>query len=149
MNSLLAVDWAADGVGGGGREGNPFYNSTIIAKVVQSTFPQHDTPTLWQWIEHIIRGDSWSRKFGSVYLSKQEQKQIEAILQKQYAPKFVRASLYEYQYTPLYGSKNAGEKGWQIGKWYKRRWVREYMPPISLGNPQIPQFLQHYGLASP
>eukprot|EP01031_Cornospumella_fuschlensis_P028598 gene28598-34523_t len=145
MNGLLAGDRRH----ASSRDGNPFYNSSTIAKVVQTAFPHRTSPTYWQKMEQVLRGGTWQSRFGGVYLDKQEQQLVEGELRKKYAPRFVRASLYEYQYTPIYGTKEADAKGWQVGKQYKRRRVREYMPPITLDNPQIPQFLKHYGLASP
>lgn len=50
------------------------------------------------------------------------------------APHFLRASLYEYKFT------KPGEKNW-----WQRRYDSEYLPPLSLDDPQFRQVLQKQG----
>jgi len=67
--------------------------------------------------------------------------------------RFVRALHYEYKMQDTAASagvlENCGsEKGacqlgeWQHGVWWRRRFLREYMPPIGLDNPSVVQFLR-------
>ena len=50
---------------------------------------------------------------------------------------------------PLLGTKTDAsvhlEKEWEVGTWWKRKEVREYMPPISLQDPSVRKFLGHHG----
>lgn len=60
------------------------------------------------------------------------------------APKFVRAVLYEYKYPSLSidGKRQEEElQGWEVGQWWRRKFVREYFPPIERDNPSVRQFL--------
>jgi hypothetical protein len=56
----------------------------------------------------------------------------------------IRAQLYEYQYATNRLLKDIGG-GWEEGSWWRRRKVRSFMPPISLSDPSVAQFLAHYG----
>ena len=49
-------------------------------------------------------------------------------------PKYIRAQLYEYHFTD-WGEKN----------WWKRTFVRPYLPPLSLDDPQFRQILTSQG----
>jgi hypothetical protein len=66
---------------------------------------------------------------------------------------FIRARLYEYQYNydgaePTSGSGSSEVRdGWERGVWWKRKYARDYMPPISLSDPGVLRFLQHSGWA--
>ena len=73
-------------------------------------------------------------------------------------PRFIRAMHYEYKYNMdwIPGYKNnegsAGkldventEKDWEKGKWWKRKVIGEYMPPISMEDPSLRNFLSHHG----
>jgi hypothetical protein len=51
-------------------------------------------------------------------------------------PRFIRARLFEYQFT-RFGEPTAA--------WWKRRLIGEYLPPVSLDDPSLLQFLQQYG----
>jgi hypothetical protein len=35
---------------------------------------------------------------------------------------------------------------WEEGRWWRRKFVREYMPPISLNDSSVQLFLRSYGL---
>jgi hypothetical protein len=83
------------------------------------------------------------------------------------APKIIRAVLYEvriffiicnfftlvmtvhkYEYPGLTEEQRNREAaaGWEVGKWWKRRYTQEYMPPIDANNPSVEQFLIGNGL---
>jgi lipase maturation factor len=49
-------------------------------------------------------------------------------------PRHIRAELYEYHFTRW------GERGW-----WKRRWIRSWMPPVSLDDPDFRDFLHRHG----
>jgi len=51
-------------------------------------------------------------------------------------PTFVRAWLYEYKFT---------DPGDPSGDWWKRKKLRPYLPPLSLKNPGLKQFIAAYG----
>ena len=36
-------------------------------------------------------------------------------------------------------------QGWERGKWWDRKVIGEYMPPISLHDPSLHSFLEHHG----
>lgn len=74
-------------------------------------------------------------------------------------PKFIRAQHYEYIFNtdkgisgmlPIWSDLRKDEKekekviGWITGKWWKRRLVSEYMPPITVEDPSVLAFLKHY-----
>lgn len=77
-------------------------------------------------------------------------------------PHFVRAQLYEYEYEYDYDSssssdststiaskknkKNKKTDGWEHGRWWRRKLVREYVPPIEANNPSVKQFLQQFNM---
>jgi hypothetical protein len=63
----------------------------------------------------------------------------------------IRAQLYEYQYATnrLAGKDVPVGEGWEEGAWWRRREVKSFMPPISLSDPSVAQFLEHYGWGSP
>ena len=54
-------------------------------------------------------------------------------------PKYIRAELYEYEFTPW---------GDSSGNWWVRRRVDEYLPPLSRDNPELLNFLRHFGWLS-
>jgi hypothetical protein len=51
-------------------------------------------------------------------------------------PRFVRARLYRYEFAPI---------GNPEGAWWKRTFLREWLPPLSADNPQLVQFLRLQG----
>lgn len=51
-------------------------------------------------------------------------------------PRFIRAELYEYEFTQFGESTDA---------WWKRRRVRPYLPPLSLEDPALRTFLSRQG----
>ncbi len=51
-------------------------------------------------------------------------------------PRFVRAELYEYEFTHL---------GDTSGAWWTRKRVGSYLPPVSLANPGLRTFLHNHG----
>ncbi len=53
-------------------------------------------------------------------------------------PKYIRAILYEYKFT------SPGERK-QTGAWWTRKYLREYLPALSLDNPQFQGLLQKAG----
>eukprot|EP01034_Spumella_vulgaris_P021480 gene21480-27515_t len=57
--------------------------------------------------------------------------------------RYVRAELYEYQYASLNATQSAldTQAGWEVGRWWKRKHVRSYMPAVERGNPSVRQFL--------
>ena len=57
-------------------------------------------------------------------------------------PRLLRATLYHYDFAP----KNASAPGG--GKWWKRKRVGEYLPPLELGNPSLVTFLRQTGWAT-
>jgi hypothetical protein len=72
-------------------------------------------------------------------------------------PKFVRGRHYEYIFniddgiTGLLTKKlksennaNTDTVGWTTGKWWKRKAIGEYMPPVSLDELSVQAFLKHY-----
>ncbi|XP_078686575.1 lipase maturation factor 1-like isoform X1 [Branchiostoma floridae x Branchiostoma belcheri] len=56
-------------------------------------------------------------------------------------PRFIRAEHYKYSYTKI-GSNAAKE-----GKWWKRRKMGEYLPPVSLGS--LNQYIKQHGWNMP
>jgi hypothetical protein len=50
----------------------------------------------------------------------------------------------KYRYTSLNETENKedAEKGWEIGKYWKRKLVGNYMPAIDKNNPSVKQFLK-------
>jgi len=72
----------------------------------------------------------------------------------------IRGCLYEYEYNAGFGSGSVGgidtdsvgtgssvgngNDGWEVGKWWKRRYVSEYFPVITADNPSVQAFLKHY-----
>lgn len=68
------------------------------------------------------------------------EEELREIVRKYHAPRYLRAMLYEYQYTPLQGAKE--EEGWEVGRWYRRRLTGQYMPTIALGMPSLQDFLK-------
>lgn len=64
---------------------------------------------------------------------------------------FIRAELYEYQYASLFNIPEQEKKklklmGWEEGKFWRRKWVSNYFPPIQANNPSVQQFLVGNGL---
>jgi hypothetical protein len=53
-------------------------------------------------------------------------------------PRYVRALLYEYQFT------NPAERA-QTGLWWKRQYVRAYFPPVSLQAGPFRKLLERQG----
>lgn len=54
----------------------------------------------------------------------------------------------QYEYPGLTEEQRKMEEaaGWEVGKWWKRRFTQEYMPPIDANNPSVAQFLAGNGL---
>ena len=52
------------------------------------------------------------------------------------APKYIRATLFRYEFT---------EAGRLDKRWWKRKKVREYLPPLHKDEPSLRQFLEGYG----
>ena len=57
-------------------------------------------------------------------------------------PRLLRATLYHYDFAPRNASAPGG------GKWWKRKRVGEYLPPLELGNPSLVTFLRQTGWAT-
>ena len=57
-------------------------------------------------------------------------------------PRLLRATLYHYDFAPRNASAPGG------GKWWKRKRVGEYLPPLELGNPSLGTFLRQTGWAT-
>jgi hypothetical protein len=53
-------------------------------------------------------------------------------------PRFIRAELYQYQFAPR-GS----------GAWWTRTYKEEWLPPLSVSDPRLREFLQAYGWGAP
>ncbi|KAG8517993.1 Lipase maturation factor 2 [Galemys pyrenaicus] len=51
-------------------------------------------------------------------------------------PTYIRAQLYKYWFS------QPGEQG----KWWRRQWVEEFFPPVSLGDPTLDTLLRQFGL---
>jgi hypothetical protein len=51
-------------------------------------------------------------------------------------PKYIRAELYRYEFTRI---------GDGSGAWWRRKRVAEYMPPVSVDDPGLLDFVQAYG----
>lgn len=51
-------------------------------------------------------------------------------------PNFVRAQRYKYWFS------QPGEQG----QWWRRQWVEEFFPPVSLGDPTLDMLLRQFGL---
>ena len=51
-------------------------------------------------------------------------------------PRFIKAELYEYRFTSWGDDTDA---------WWTRKWVRSYLPPVSVNNPSLLQFLRNHG----
>lgn len=51
-------------------------------------------------------------------------------------PNFVRAQRYKYWFS------QPGEQG----QWWRRQWVEEFFPPVSLGDPKLDMLLRQFGL---
>jgi hypothetical protein len=66
----------------------------------------------------------------------------------QQKPTFVRAVLYEYEYPGLTPEIQEQERkeGWEVGRWWKRRYKQEYFPPIEFNNPTVLQFLKAHNM---
>ncbi|XP_057599498.1 lipase maturation factor 2 isoform X4 [Hippopotamus amphibius kiboko] len=54
----------------------------------------------------------------------------------QQPPTYVRAQRYKYWFSP------PGEQG----QWWRRQWVEEFFPPVSLGDPTLDALLRQFGL---
>jgi hypothetical protein len=54
----------------------------------------------------------------------------------------------QYQYPALSATDKEKDiqNGWEVGKWWKRKFVQEYMPAIDVNNPSVHQFLIANGL---
>jgi hypothetical protein len=52
------------------------------------------------------------------------------------------APQYEYPSLDSEQSKRDAEAGWEVGKWWKRRWVRSYLPAVERENVSVKKFLQ-------
>lgn len=50
-------------------------------------------------------------------------------------PKYIRALLYDYKFTTV--------SEWSKD-WWKRRYIREYFPPVSLDDPALKQFMNKF-----
>eukprot|EP00903_Cladosiphon_okamuranus_P019438 g17873.t1 len=69
-------------------------------------------------------------------------------------PVYIKADLYLYEFAaPTWWSSNgtngdgsSTDGGRERGAWWTRRFVREYLPPVDLGNPSLRQFLASHGL---
>jgi hypothetical protein len=46
-------------------------------------------------------------------------------------------------------NKEDAEKGWEIGKYWKRKLVGNYMPAIDKNNPSVKQFLKANNMMLP
>jgi hypothetical protein len=57
-------------------------------------------------------------------------------------PRYVRALVYRYQFSPVSGSG-------ADGSWWKRERVGTWFPAVSLYSPEFRQFLQTFGLITP
>jgi LPS-assembly protein len=42
------------------------------------------------------------------------------------------------------GTNNSNENGWEVGTWWKRKFLSEYLPSISLKDESIDNFLKHF-----
>ncbi|XP_004460427.2 lipase maturation factor 2 [Dasypus novemcinctus] len=51
-------------------------------------------------------------------------------------PTYIRAQRYKYWFS------QPGEQG----RWWRRQWVEEFFPPVSLGDPKLETLLQQFGL---
>lgn len=65
---------------------------------------------------------------------------------------YIRAMLYEYQYSESCSGQElevctyADEpNGWEYGKWWNRKVVSVYVPPLSITNDSLLQYLSQYG----
>jgi hypothetical protein len=54
-------------------------------------------------------------------------------------PRFVRARIYRYAFAPI---------GNPEGAWWRREFLREWLPPLSADNPQLREFLRREGWIS-
>jgi hypothetical protein len=61
--------------------------------------------------------------------------------------KYIRAQLYEYRYSGEDAANyTASDDGsWEVGIWWTRKYVKNYIPPISVNDQSAHQFLKHYG----
>jgi len=59
-------------------------------------------------------------------------------------PKYIKAELFLYKYALVPDDK--ADKEWERGSFWKRRHVREYLPPIALDNPSLLTFLKRNDL---
>lgn len=61
--------------------------------------------------------------------------------------KYIRAQLYEYRYSGEDAANyTASDDGsWEVGIWWTRKYVKNYIPPISVNDQSAQQFLKHYG----
>lgn len=51
-------------------------------------------------------------------------------------PTYIRAQRYKYWFS------QPGEQS----RWWRRQWVEEFFPPVSLGDPSLETLLQQFGL---
>lgn len=51
-------------------------------------------------------------------------------------------SQYEYPSLDAEQNKVDAQSGWEVGKWWKRRHVRSYMPAVEPDNASVHKFLQ-------
>ena len=61
-------------------------------------------------------------------------------------PKLVKADLYLYKLQSPWTKGGDKDDGWEHGLVWRRKRVREYLPPLELGNPSLVQFLQQRGI---
>jgi len=70
-------------------------------------------------------------------------------------PTKIRAELYLYQYSynPTHSSSTSSSSSdlqggdvWENGRWWKRKRIKTYMPPIGQDNPTIEEYLRRHGL---
>ncbi|XP_027396203.1 lipase maturation factor 2 isoform X1 [Bos indicus] len=54
----------------------------------------------------------------------------------QQPPTYVRAQLYKYWFS----------HPWEQGQWWRRQWVEEFFPSVSLGDPALDMLLRQFGL---
>jgi hypothetical protein len=82
------------------------------------------SPWLLRFIDELLRGNP-----GAVSL-------LEGNPFPHGPPKFIRAQLYEYQFTSW------GTSG---GAWWKRKVLGAYLPPLSRDDPRLREFLREHG----
>eukprot|EP00981_Chlorochromonas_danica_P003757 scaffold691_cov181-Ochromonas_danica.AAC.10 len=120
---------------------NPFYNSSSVREIaVKYQVPLYQNSSDVRIWRKLLEGEA---PFYSA--------QVRDIVKRYYAPRYVRAMLYEYEFAPLAkrnesledAHKLARSKGWEVGRWYKRRLLKEYMPVISLQS-EVEKSLRHF-----